>query len=81
MFGTGVRYKFTNLNNGSTNVNYNVNKYANNGGGSSTMSKKYGNKLNSAGARGVSRVGNFSINASICLLASLSVVKSCHLIG
>lgn len=62
----GIRYKFTNLNtNGSTNVNYNVNKYSNNGGGSSTMSKKYGNKFNSKGARGVSSGRNFNINGNV----------------
>tara|TARA_B100000902_G_scaffold281421_2_gene267341 strand:- start:677 stop:1411 length:735 start_codon:yes stop_codon:yes gene_type:complete len=63
-FGVGTRYKFTTLNNGSTNVNYNVNRYSNNGGGSSTMSKKYGNKFNSKGARGVSNGKNFSINGN-----------------
>lgn len=60
----GVRYNLTRLNNNSTNVNYNVNKYYNNGGGSSTMSKKYSKKLNSYGAGGVSNNTNFSINGN-----------------
>ena len=40
----------------------NVNNYANNGGGSSTMKKKYGSKFNSAAGRGVSSGKSFSIN-------------------
>jgi len=61
MIGVGVRYKFTSLNSsGSTNVNYNINNYYNNGGGSSTMAKKYTNK----GARGVSSGKNFNINGN-----------------
>lgn len=66
MLGVGIRYKFTNLNNsGSTNVNHNVNKYSNNGGGSSTMLKKYGNKFNNKAARGVSSGKNFNINGNV----------------
>lgn len=67
MIGLGVRYKFTNLNNNgsNTNVNHNVNKYSNNGGGSSTMLKKYGNKFNNKGARGVSSGRNFNINGNV----------------
>lgn len=66
MLGVGIRYNFTNLNNsGSTNVNYNVNKYSNNGGGSSTMLKKYGNKFNNKAARGVSSGKKFNINGNV----------------
>lgn len=58
----GVRYNFSKINNGKTNVNYNVNNYSNNGGGSSTMARKYGSKFNNAASRGVSSGGSFSIN-------------------
>ena len=47
----GIKYNNSRINNNKTNVNYNVNNYYNNGGGASTMKKKYGNKFNNASAK------------------------------
>lgn len=55
----GVHYKNTHINNNRTSVNYNVNNYSNNGGGSSTLKKKYGNKFTN-----VSSNRAFSINGN-----------------
>ena len=55
----GVHYKYTFINNNTTNVNYNVNNYSNNGGGSSTLKKKYGNKFTK-----ISSNRTFSINGN-----------------
>ncbi len=60
----GIRYNNSRINNNKTNVNYNVNNYYNNGGGASTMKKKYGNKFNNAGARGTSQGSTFSLNGN-----------------
>ena len=53
----GVRYKYSNLNKDNTTNNTNVNRYSNNGGGSSTLKKKYGAKL-------APSKNSFSINSS-----------------
>lgn len=55
----GIRYKYTTLNNNSTNISNNVNTYYNNGGGSSTLKKKYAAKLNTSSGN-----KSFSINSS-----------------
>ena len=60
----GIKYRNSRINNNKTNVNYNVNNYYNNGGGASTMKKKYGNKFNNAGAHGVSQGSTFSLNGN-----------------
>lgn len=60
----GIKYRNSRINNNKTNVSYNVNSYYNNGGGASTMKKKYGNKFNNAGAHGVSQASTFSLNGN-----------------
>ena len=55
----GVHYKNTYINNNRTSVNYNVNNYSNNGGGSSTLKKKYGSKFTK-----ISSNTQFSINGN-----------------
>lgn len=60
----GIKYRNSRINNNKTNVNYNVNNYYNNGGGASTIKRKYANKFNSAGAHGVTQGSIFSLNGN-----------------